>query len=45
MNNANIENISVSYKHCIGEGCWKYFVGYVNHFNNETKPVLTKYPN
>ena len=22
--------------------CWKYFVDYVNHFNNETKPVLIK---
>ena len=30
------------FKHCIGEACWKYFVGYVNHFNNQTKPVLMK---
>ena len=30
------------FKHCIGEACWKYFVGYVNHFNNETKLVLIK---
>ena len=29
-------------KHCIGEAYWKYFVGYLNHFNNETKPVLIK---
>lgn len=42
INNVNIENILVSYKQCIGEACWKYFVGYVNHFNNETKPVLIK---
>ena len=30
------------FKHCIGEAYWKYFVGYVNHFNNETKLVLIK---
>ena len=30
------------FKHCIGEACWKYFVSYVNHFNNETKHVLIK---
>ena len=42
INNVNIENILVWYKHCIEEACWTYFVGYVNHFNNETKPVLIK---
>ena len=42
INNVNIENVLVSYKQCTGEACWKYFVGYVNHFNNETKPVLIK---
>ena len=42
INNVNIENVLVSYKYCIGEGCWKYFVDYVNHFNNETKPILIK---
>ena len=42
MNNVNIENILVSYKHCIGEACWKYFIGYVNHFNNDAKPLLIK---
>ena len=42
MNNVNIENILVSYKHCIGEECWKYFIDYVNHFNNEAKSVLIK---
>ena len=42
MNNINIENILVSYKHYIGEAWWKYFIGYVNHFNNEAKPVLIK---
>ena len=30
------------FKYCIGEVYWKYFVGYVNHFNNETKLVLIK---
>ena len=30
------------FKHCIGDACWKYFVGYVNHFNNEKKSALIK---
>ena len=33
------------FKHCIREACWKYFAGYVNLFNNETKPVLIKLSN
>ena len=39
--NKLISTMSI-FKHCIGEACWKYFVGYVNHFNNETEPVLTR---
>ena len=30
------------FKNCIAGAYWKYFVGYVNHFSNETKLVLTK---
>ena len=30
------------FKHCIEQTYWKYFVGYVYHFNNETKIVLIK---
>ena len=39
-----ILKILVSYKYYIGEACWKYFIGYVNHFDDEIKPVLIKLP-
>ena len=44
INNVNVENILVSYKYFIGEACWKYFLGDVNHFDDEIKPVLIKLP-
>ena len=39
-----ILKILVSYKYYIGEACWKYFIGYVNHFDDEIKPALIKLP-
>ena len=44
INDVNIENILVLYKYYIGEACWKYFIGYVNHFDDDIKPVLIKLP-
>ena len=44
INNVNIENTLVSYKYYIEEACWKYFIGYVNTFDDEIKPILIKLP-
>ena len=42
INDFNIENILGSNKYNIGEEWFKFFIGYVNKFDDEIKPLLTK---
>ena len=43
MNDVDIDNILVSSKCCIGEECFKYVIGYINHFDDDIKPLFTKF--
>ena len=36
----NIENTLLLSKHYIGKKCFEYFIGYVNHSNDDKKPLL-----
>ena len=40
MTGVNIENILGSSKYDIGEECFKFFIGYVNKFDGEVKPLI-----
>ena len=42
MTDVNIKNILGSSKYDIGEECFKFFIGYVNKFDDEVKPPLIK---
>ena len=42
MTDVNIENILGSSKYDIGEECFDFFIGYVNQFDDEVKPLLIK---
>ena len=40
MTGINIENILGSSKYDIWEECFKFFIGYVNKFDDEVKPLI-----
>ena len=42
INDSNIESILGSSKYNIREEWFKFFIGYVNNFDDEIKPLLTK---
>ena len=42
ISDVDIEDILVSSKYFIGKKCFKYFIGYVNQFDDDVKPLLIK---
>ena len=44
IDDVNNENIFVSNKYYIEVECLKYFIGHVNHFDDEISPLLNKLP-
>ena len=42
IKDVGIENVLVSNKYSIVKSCFKYFIGYVNNFLDDVKPLLNK---
>ena len=43
IKDVDIENVLVSNKYSIVKNCFKYFIGFVNNFLDDVKPLLNKF--